>query len=245
MADFQYKRAPITEAVVEIKSATPIDKRKRNKAVKKLNKFYSHHDPVTQQNFEVNIKPGGTPRIQTTDSVLDKFSSEEMTQQLHISDTSFVVSRLAPYTGWEKFKLRIMRDWDTWRSAVGFYPIKRVGMRYINRIDLPITGPIVRYEDYLRVYPSVPPLLDPCVYHSVNVRVMLRDIDSILNLKSAQVESPLPGNLAIVLDLDILRNFKSSPSNEELYSFISRARIKKNEIFEACITDKARNLFNQ
>ena len=168
-----------------------------------------------------------------------------MTQQLIISDTSFLVSQLAPYVGWDKFKERIIRDWDTWRHAVKFQPIQRVGMRYINRIDLPRKGQVVYYEEYLTVYPALPPLLDPCSYHSINVKVLLGDIQSVLTLKSAVVESPLPDHLAIVLDLDIGRMYETPPDDESLYSFIDQARIKKNEIFESCITDKARELFGK
>lgn len=243
MTEFQYKRAPITEAVVEFRCATPVDEKKRLKALKKLSKLYANHNPVVLKNIEVKITDG-EPKTQTTDSILNKFSSDDMTQQLHITDISFMVSQLAPYTGWEQFKLRIMRDWDTWRKVVSFQPIARVGMRYINRIDLPITGPLVNYEDYVTVYPALPDLLDPCLYHSVTVRVPLEEIQSELNLRSAVVESPLPDHLAIVVDLDISRTYQTSPRDEELYSFISQARIKKNEIFEACIRDKARELFS-
>lgn len=244
MTEFQYKRAPITEAVVEFRSATPVDEKKRKKALKHLSKLYADHNPVVLKNIKVEITDGD-PKTQTTDSILNKFSSGDMTQQLHITNNSFLVSQLAPYTGWEQFKLRIMRDWDTWRKAVNFQPIERVGMRYINRIDLPITGSLVQYEDYVTVYPALPALLDPCAYHSVYVRVLLEDIQSELNLKSAVVESPLPDHLAIVVDLDIVRMYQTPPNDEELYSFISQARTKKNEIFEASITDKARELFSQ
>lgn len=245
MTEFQYKRAPITEAVVEFRSPTPVDEKKRKKALKRLSKLYVDHNPVVQQKIEFEFNPKGNTKTQQTDSIIDKFSSDDMTQQLVISDISFVVSQLAPYTGWEQFKQRIMRDWSNWRSIFSHQPIERVGMRYINRIDLPIEAPVVRYEDYVTVYPTLPALLDPCSYHSVNVRVVLEDIQSELNLKSAVVDSPLPGHLAMVLDLDISRVYQAQPSDDELYSYISQARIKKNEIFEACITDKARDLFNK
>lgn len=245
MTEFQYKRPPITEAAVEFRSTTPVDEKKRQKALKKLSKLYTDHNPVTQQKIEFQFKPEGKPKTQTTDSIIDKFSSGDITQQLIITDISFVVSQLAPYTGWEQFKRRIMRDWKTWRSAVSFRPIERVGMRYINRIDLPIEKTLVHYEDYVTVYPALPALLDPCLHHSVNVKVFLEDIQSTLTLKSAMVESPLPDHMAIVVDIDIGRKYKTPTSDEKLYSFISQARIKKNEIFEACITEKARELFSQ
>lgn len=230
---------------MEFRSSTSVNEKKRQKALKKLSGYYENHNPVTQQEIKFEIKPGGDSKIHTTESVLNKFTSADMTQQLHISKTSFLVSQLAPYPGWAQLESRIKRDWDTWKSAVDFRPIERVGMRYINRIDLPILGPLVRYEDYVTVYPALPPLLDPSVYHSVNVKVRLEDIQSDLNLISAVVQSPLPNHLAIVLDLDIVRKYQTPPTDEELFSYISQARNKKNEVFEACITEKARELFTK
>lgn len=244
MGEFQYKKAPITEAIVEFISATPVDEKRRQKALKKLSKNYTDHNPVTQQDIEFEVKPEGGPKIQTINSILNNFSSENMTQQLQITDKTFRMIQLAPYTGWEQFKQRIIRDWNTWRKVVGFQHIERVGMRYINRIDLPATDSRVRYEDYVSVYPTLPTPLGSAIDHSVNVRVPLNDIQSILLLKSAIVESPLPNHLAIVVDLDIVRRYQEPPNDEELYSCIDLARNKKNEIFEACIKDKAREIFS-
>ena len=243
MSDFQYKRAPITEAVVEFRSAVPVEGKKRKKALEKLKKLYSQHKPLIQKEVKFEIAPQRAPKTQETDSVVDRLLSDDISQQLHITDISFLVSQLAPYKGWKQFEQRITRDWESWGSVVGFRPVERVGMRYINRIDLPLTENLVHYEHYLTVYPALPPLLDPSVFHSINVKVVLEDIQSLLSLQSALVQSPIPEHLAIVVDLDISRKFKIPPSNEELYSYISQARAKKNEVFEACITDKARELF--
>ncbi len=245
MTEFQYKRAPIIEASVEFRSATSVDGRQRKKALKHLSKFYAEHTPINQQKVELEFRPEGAPKTKTTDSVLDKFSSGDMTQQLHITDTSFALSQLAPYSGWGDFKARVKRDWEAWRSSVSFQPIERVGMRYINRIDVPIEGKLVHYGDYVTVYPALPPILNSCISHSVNVRVLLGDIGSVLNLRSAAVDSPLPEHVAIVVDLDIVRVYETPPSNEELYSYLNQARIKKNEIFEACITNNAREIFGR
>ena len=245
MSDFQYNRAPITEAIVEFRSTTPVVEKKRQKAVKKFSKSYSHHRSVPHHDIQIQLNAGIEPRARETASTIqDHFTSDDMTQQLHISDTSFRVSQLAPYCGWTQFETRIKRDWMAWRKIVGSQPINFVGMRYINRIDIPITKSLVHYEDYLNIYPHLPDLLDPCLYHSSNVRVALNDIDSLLNLNSAMVDSPLPEHLSIVLDLDVVRQYQASPRDEDLFILINKARIKKNQIFEACITDNARELFN-
>lgn len=247
MTEFQYKRAPIIEAVVEFRSNTSVDGKKRQKAFGRLKRLYANYNPVTQQHLELEINADRDPKTTITESILHRFSSKDMTQQLFINDNdnSFLVSQLAPYSGWETFKERIMRDWNTWQNVVKFQNVNRVGMRYINRIDLPVTGSVVQYEDYVTVYPAVPDLLNPCSYHSVNVSLALEDIQCALNVKTALIESPLPDHISIVVDLDIVKKYETTIGNEELYSFISQARTKKNQVFEACITDKARELFNQ
>lgn len=245
MASFQYKRAPITEAVVEFRFTSSPNSGKQDKAFKNLKKFYSDHNEIKDRSIELEVKPDGDPVTNTTYIIKNQFSSVDMTQILTVSQSSFLVSQLAPYQGWSNFKERIIRDWDIWNKYVGFKKVERIGMRYINRIDIPITDPVTEYEEFVTVYPSLPKIIDPCLSHSVNVKVGLDDINSILTLNSAVVQSPIPDHIAIVIDLDISRKYKSLQSNNDIYEFIELARKKKNYVFEACITDKARELFNK
>jgi len=246
MSDFQYKRAPITEAVVEIRFASPIDENRLKKTFKYFSDLYSDYKTIPHHEIDIDVRQAEEPVARITNIIhTNQFTSADMTQRLHITPNSFLVSQIAPYEGWGKFCDRIIRDWEILRKGVGFQNIKRVGMRYINRIDMPIDGPILRYEDYITVYPTLPECLDPCVSHAVNVQVNLEDINSVLNLKTAMVESPLPEHLAMVVDLDISQIFESPLSDDELYSYLNEARNKKNTVFESCITDKARELFNQ
>ena len=244
MVDFQYKRAPITEAVVEFKFSAPTAEKKRNKGLKRLSKLYVEHKPVARRNFKVEIQPTGSANLETSESTIDRFNSADMTQQLHVGPQSFLISQLAPYEGWNNFRDRLNRDWEAWKKSAGFHAIERVGVRYINRIDLPVEESLVHYEDYLSIYPLVPDTLSPTLSHSMSVRIPLRDMEAELNLKSAAVDSPLPDHMAILLDFDIVRTYKDAPSDDELFSFIEQAREKKNQVFEACITDKARRLFS-
>lgn len=61
-----------------------------------------------------------------------------------------------PYPGWENFFQRFVRDWELWKRVVGHQHVIRIGVRYINRIDIPITGPVVDYESFLSIYPKLP-----------------------------------------------------------------------------------------
>jgi uncharacterized protein (TIGR04255 family) len=244
MSEFQYIRPPITEAVIEFRFASLPDESKRSIAVKKLKKLYDNYDPTTRKEVEVKVLPKGSAETRVSESVVEKFRSADMTQQLLIYDRSFLMSQLAPYTGWQQLYNRLERDWIVWRKATGFHNVERIGVRYINRIDIPLEPLVTYYEHYVTVYPAVPKELDPCIRHSVNIQVKLDDIDSDLKVKTAMVESPIPVHVAIVLDIDVSKTFAEPSSDERLFDFLTEAREKKNQIFEACITDKARALFS-
>ena len=245
MPDFTYPRAPITEAVIEFRLVAPPAKAKRKKAVGRLKKFYENYESGTQNHVEVKLKSDGTPEAEVTQTAIDKLLSTDVSEQMLIFEKSLIVSQLAPYQGWQGFRSRIVRDWELWRSSVGFCQVERLGMRYINRIDMPLEDPVTYYEDYVNIYPAVPEVLNPCISHSVSVRVVSKDIGGEVNVRSAVVESPVPNHMAIVLDLDVSRMISEPASDGELLDFLDKARAKKNEVFEACISDKARELFGK
>jgi len=244
MTPFQYKRAPITEAVVELAfNSSPEDKR-RSKAFATFRKHYPNFKEINSKSIEVEVRDDGDA-ISTKNTLKHQFSSSDITQLLITSESSLLFAQLAPYQGWDLYKERITRDWATWIKHTGHNEVNRIGMRYINRIDIPATNPVTWYENYVTVYPNLPKIIDPSLSHSVNIKVLLDDLESLLTLNSSVVKSPIPEHIAIVLDFDISRKFKTAPSNDEIYEHIDLARKKKNEIFEACITDKARELFNK
>ena len=70
---------------------------------------------------------------------------------------TFICSRLAPYTGWDDFFARTVRAWEVWRKSAGHTVLSRIGVRYVNRIDVPVANTaLVRPEDVLNVFPKSP-----------------------------------------------------------------------------------------
>jgi uncharacterized protein (TIGR04255 family) len=63
-------------------------------------------------------------------------------------------------------------------------------------------------------------------------------------LQNGSTESPLLDTISITLDVDIIAlelNFE--PPYSELFDLLPILHDEKNRIFEACVTDKARELF--
>jgi uncharacterized protein (TIGR04255 family) len=131
-----------------------------------------------------------------------------------------------------------------WKRTLSYRKLTRIGVRYINRIDIPVaTTPIIQQEDYLNIYPHLPAALDPVTSYSVVAQRPVPDIGCILTLNSSSAPSPLLGHAAFIVDQDIAKEADPPQNDEGIYALLNQIRVKKNEIFEACITPRARELF--
>ncbi len=241
-----YKQPPITEAVIEIRFATPADDPAVAKASADFKSYYPQEELIT--NVGVQLYLPSSPQIKTKAQTVEKRgrrrSSLDQTQLLLLWPENFVISQLAPYPGWDAFFDRFRRDWEMWKRAIGYRKISRVGVRYLNRIDIPLSGPLIQHEHFLNIYPNIPEFLGPMSSYAVQAQLPLQDVGCNLTLNSGLVPSPVLSHASFLFDQDIAKE-ESPPQNDEgLYRLLNQIRIKKNTVFEACVTDKARELFN-
>jgi uncharacterized protein (TIGR04255 family) len=246
MAEQPYKQPPITEAVVELRFATPIETGDLEKVCAALKSLYPLQQPIRGVGVHLNVPPGreGSTIAQSIDTLGNRLSTEDQTQIVLVWPAQFVFSQLAPYPGWDVFFKRFHRDWDLWKRTLSYRKITRIGVRYINRIDIPTaTTPIIQQEDYLNIYPHLPPAFDLVTSYSVVAQLQLHDIGCILTLNSSSTPTPLLGHAAMIVDQDIAKEGDPPQNDEGIYALLNQIRVKKNEIFEACITPRARELF--
>lgn len=239
--DKRYARPPITEAVIELRFEPSV----RLNILKKANSHFAKHYPGVQElrNFSVRLEFG-----EATESIVDqgdlffRRASSDETQLIIISEQSLLISQLAPYTGWREFSNRLKRDITIWKNTVGVRRLTRIGMRYINRIDIPANDQKkIDYEKYLNVYPHMS--FESISAYSLNIRRPIKDIQCELTINTATVQPPLYGFGSHLLDLDFGRVENVPQGVDQIMEFLSVLRQKKNEIFEDCITDRARALF--
>jgi uncharacterized protein (TIGR04255 family) len=206
---------------------------------------YAFEEPESAVTLQLDAATQQT-KIETEWSGV-KLSSSDRTDIALFRTHSFGCSRLAPYLGWEKFQPRAVRDWDILRKTVGPIELSRIGVRYINRIDVPVTpGTLIRVNDYLNVWPGSPDDLGefPTGYTMQILRPLGID-DCGLVLNSGIVPSPLIGFASFLLDLDVYREKDLPRRDDKLWALIEQIRHHKNRIFESCVTDQARALFDQ
>jgi uncharacterized protein (TIGR04255 family) len=121
--------------------------------------------------------------------------------------------------------------------------VSRLAVRYVNRIDIPL--PIADFNVYLNTYPQVAVKTNqPLTNFFMRIETPQQDLSSMLVLHLALVPPPDLQVASILLDIDLFRQLNSPMEEAEMWQFFDILRKRKNQIFEDCITDATRRLFN-
>lgn len=238
-----YLRPPITEAVIELKYADPIDAA----AVERISRRFGQDYPVSedQQGIEVQIDTKSKEVKQVPQWAGKKLSSNDQANIIALRDNLFVCIRLAPYTGWDEFFGRARAGWKEVVAVSGVRRISRVGVRYINRLDIPISAPAetLDIKDYLAVWPNLPSTGAPIATYAFQATRAINSDGCSVTIASGTVPSPLVDHISLTLDVDVFAEQTNLIRDNEIWDLVSRMRDLKNNIFEASITDRSRELF--
>ena len=247
MSEQPYRRPPITEAVIEVRFATPLTPGEVDKASQDFALFYPFDQPIRNLGVAVELASGLTsePTTQVNQQFGHRRLSTDASEIVLMWPSALIVAQLAPYPGWDVFFDRFARDWKAWKRATDFRKITQIGVRFINRIDVPIKDAIIEESEYLNVYPKVPAQFAHMNGYNLQVQLPIFDKECTLIINSAAIPSPLIGHGSLLLDLDISMG-KNPPQNDDaIFQLLNKIRVKKNETFEACVTNRARELFQK
>jgi uncharacterized protein (TIGR04255 family) len=76
----------------------------------------------------------------------------------------------------------------------------------------------------------------------MQLNIPQRDIKSTLLLREMAVPPASPGVASIVLDIDLFRSDEIPPDDVGIWAFLEGLHARKTDIFEACITDRTREV---
>lgn len=248
-----YNKPPVTEAVIGINIDPPFGPKEMSKLVDKLKSDYPNFENIPNYDVKVNIT--GNENDARADTKLIKlgetyrFSRENMTQIVVITSNSIAVSQLAPYKNWEDLFNRFVAIWNIKTRLMGHKTVSRVGVRYVNRIDIPTNNnEFINENDYLNIYPFLPKNFKAIIEYAIQVTVPYDPFE--VKLNSAVIPSPLIGHISFLIDIDLYRDpkslYRSYPlpqRDEDLFKFVNDMRRYKNEIFESLINNQTRSLF--
>ncbi len=167
-----------------------------------------------------------------------------------VGKDSLSIHMLRPYQqqgeecrgSWEKFKARISEALDAYWKVAKPTGVKRVGVRYINKLVIPRGS--VELEDYLVWGLPQTAALPETVSNFVS-RVEYAFPDPVrLILTLGTVPASREGVQEFLLDLDVIREDAKPLNQQQALSAVEELRARERKVFESVITDTARKLFD-
>jgi uncharacterized protein (TIGR04255 family) len=254
-----YKKAPITEAIVDLRVTLPEDF-----TLDKFNDIYWRVKDSFPRKMAFHEKK---LVFKTDDHTLDDlsftedtsfpeqtsqqrngfwFRSEDNLQTIQATSEGFSFNQLAPYESWEKLNGEIKRLWEIYKEVCKPLHVTRVASRHIYQINIPAGDQLIELKDYLSTVPEISPnLLHKAVKSFfMQVEIPQQDLDCTLLINEAIAPPVNSKVVTVILDLNLFRQQVWDIDDEDIWLFLEELRHRKNEIFEASITERTRELIS-
>ena len=241
----RYDNAPITEAIIDIR-VEPCQELSLDALRSLCDKGVAQY-PKIEPTFEARGMMQVRPGVSASASAHQKQTgfrciSDDQANICQMRLDGFTYSRLAPYESWEPFRDEAKRMWQDYRQVAAPREINRLAVRYINRIDIP--HPSVELKDYFRTSPEVSPdLPQQLAGFFMQLRLPQDDISAELLINQTIVPPSQEETTSVILDLDLFRAESVPQAEVGIWDFFESLHLRKNAVFESCITDKTRELF--
>ena len=236
-----YAHAPVVETVVEIVAES---KQGHNisqlKALGAKEPVYSEVRETHEFGAAVELKAGGKASSEGHQRLIGyQFVDSAGARIFSARVDRFSFSKLQPYTEWESVRDEALRLWHRYANAAKVKKVTRLGVRYINRLDLP--GPLIELKEWLLTGPEVAAGM-PQQVAAFAMQLMLPQPDlqgTMAAVRIAVVDPPNPKTVSVVLDIDVQRS-GSDVGLSSLQNELDLLHDRENLIFECSITDRVR-----
>lgn len=245
-----FPKAPIVEAVIDIRArATTVFEEASVRAYLDANlKGYVFLDSRREFRHELELQTeGGKPPSQKLHDLGWKGLRFRSTDEKHIAQFNregFVFSRLEPYDDWDQLSSEGLRIWGIFKELAQPAEIHRLGLRFINRIPLPVGE--LRFEDYIQPAPASPAGMDLPFHgfmHHETLAVPGHPY-AITVIRTIQLPPSSGGpGVALILDIDVFTTEGARLDEAMMIHHMNEMRWLKNKMFHGSVTDKARELF--
>ncbi len=241
-----FPKAPITEAVIDIKAQLP-----EETDLKSLESFYDHikerfpekqEQPFLKADFKLSQKdtPLTLPTKTGTQEYL--FLSREEKKVVQSKIDGFAFNKLKPYENWDLFRSEGRILWELYSEIVNPVKVIRIGLRYINRIEVPL--PFKDFSEYLLTNPQIAPNIPQAVSHFfMRLEVPNPDIEATAIITQTMDKPTTGQRLPLILDIDVFRITEYLGKAEDMWEDFEKLCDFKNDIFFNSVTEKAKELF--
>lgn len=243
-----FANAPITEALLDIQVQLPQGAH--------APQLLSYHDFVKKEfpekrdrlswsqglQWQIGQEPKVLPSSQTLEGYMYVSADKRKIVQTRLN--SFTFNRLKPYDNWESFSRQARELWEHYRELFSPINIGRLGLRYLNRIEIPL--PVADLKAFCVLIPDVPQDIAQNLSEFFLRFVVPDDTSGASGIVTLTFDPRAPGKsvLPLILDIDVFFAFGvAAPGTDDLWRKLAILRQFKNRIFFSSVTESAKNLF--
>jgi uncharacterized protein (TIGR04255 family) len=245
MRDRHYDKAPIREAIIDIQIEQSAFLTLANlEDVRTVPpQGYEKGQKVIMGHLRGQIEEGRLTASADQDQLGYFFTGGQSKHVAQFRVNGFTFSRLAPYQTWEQLRDEARKLWESYRQIAGGVSVIRIGLRYVNQLDLPM--PVRDFRDFVRSYPEISTdLPQELAGFFMQARIPQEDIGAMLLLNEAMVPPAGPNVVSLVLDIDVFKQGLKLDSDDEVWDTLEVLRLRKNLVFEGSITNNTRELIS-
>lgn len=239
-----YKNAPLVEAVCEFRLSqdTSWDSTIPGLLYEQLRNEFPNKTARTFQNVQMVASPQGLQQeVRLSEGVMLKSPDGQTIVQ--IAPHLLAVNSLKPYPGWKRFKPSVERGLHVLREIIPFNNFEAVALRYINRIEIPSHQ--LDLEQYFEFRPFLGEQLPQSLASfTMGCVVPVHDREDSCSIQFASAVSDLSDQATFLLIFDFFPAKPRTVSATVALDWVERAHSRIDEIFEGCITDSLRKIFD-
>lgn len=241
------ENAPIVEALLDIKVDLPegVDVAALARVQDRVKDRFPERRDKAGLEFRFEQGEAGLPELADRIALSQGFmfvAPPEQAKVFRATVDGFTFSQLKPYRQWSIFIEEARELWRDYCDVAHPLRIKRIGLRTINRISLPL--PLGKIQDYLLTLPDIAPGLPTDVSEFFMRLVMPQpDTDVIAIVTTATEPSERGDVLPVVFDIDVFAEHTYDPQSEDVWRKCEELRSVRNKIFYKSITPATKELF--
>lgn len=241
----RFAKAPIAEALIDIHATFP--------APVDLNRLESFHDAIRDRYpaKQSRVKWRGEIRFgkEAVQQALGRaaegfmFRSQDGRRIVQARQDGYTFNWLKPYETWEVFRDEARIYWERYRETFRPEAATRLGLRYINRIELPV--PFNDFREFVKTAPDIADGMPQSV-SGFFLRLQIPDPKrGLMAVLTETLEPPVDEGkrLPLIFDVDISRAATFEPGSAAIWETFDEMREYKNEVFFASVTERAKEMF--
>ena len=240
----ELKNPPIVEAACEFRFADRFEDLTIYGSLheKLKNKF---EKKKVRTNLEIVMeKSNGKMEPKAVESNIQQFLDKDEKSVIQVGPQVLVISRLKPYETWSKFLPDIETTFQSFLEISGLKEIKRIGLRYINKINFKKSE--VDLDEYFEFKPHVPKSIgDSFESFIVGSQIPKRDGKDFLKITLTNSEPDESYKTAHILDIDYFTSDYADVNIDVALKWVSEAHDQLEKAFFLCITDNLLDEFNK